>query len=411
LEYPLSKRVVFVDQARSLAIVLMLFGHSFDRFLGEPWRSGPLYTNYQFFRGISSALFILLAGFSFSVATLPKYTEYLTLSPKLVSRFKRILLIIFLGFLLQAWAPTLLGSIRSYSLAHLEYLFSFNVLQNIGSNLALLHLVLLATRNINIFILASVFMSAALFSLAPITFLPSIDSALPLPIAAMVNLYHFSRFPLIPYGGYAFAGAVMGALYLKFNKLASISLNVLMISFGFLGVLLIIGEVFLRRSGIEVFPFTTARPQMPGYTFARAGTAILVVASLFALGKWSTLFPVQSKTISKDSLAIYFVHLFLVYGCASFPGLFPSLSRQMNPLMMWTWNISLLILMYGLAKGIGLLRDWYPRALTFTLRFVILAFMINFICAPTLHPFWIALSLLISFLLVFKLNRRFGLVT
>ena len=46
-------RVVFVDQARALAIVLMLVGHSLDQFLGEPARSGAVYQEYQFVRGIN----------------------------------------------------------------------------------------------------------------------------------------------------------------------------------------------------------------------------------------------------------------------------------------------------------------------------------------------------------------------
>ena len=54
-------RVAFIDQARALAITMMLVGHSLHRFLGEPWRSSELYKHYSFVRGLSSALFLTIA--------------------------------------------------------------------------------------------------------------------------------------------------------------------------------------------------------------------------------------------------------------------------------------------------------------------------------------------------------------
>ena len=100
-------RLVFVDQARALAITMMLIGHSLDRFLGEPWRSSAAYEHYQFVRGLSSALFLFIAGFSFVIASFGRVDEFTRLSDRMRARFCRVGLILFLGVLLQLPAATL----------------------------------------------------------------------------------------------------------------------------------------------------------------------------------------------------------------------------------------------------------------------------------------------------------------
>jgi uncharacterized membrane protein len=401
-------RVVFVDQARALAIVLMLFGHSFDRFLGEPWRSGQAYSNYQFFRGISSALFILLAGFSFSIATLPKFGDYLHMSPKLRSRVRRIGLILGLGFVLQLWAPTLHQSILSYSQQNIEHLFAFNVLQNIGFSLALLHLLLLVVRQPHRFIFAAGFGGLGIFCLSTITYLPAVDRVLPLPIAAMVNLYHQSLFPLVPFAGYALLGAVLGACYLEAIRANT---GKMMMSFtALLGLGLVGVELLLRHSHTEIFPFTTPKAYMPGFTLARAGTAMVLLVGLYSLSNFVTVLAQQSRIMSVDSLSIYFLHLFVVYGCASYPGFLPEYTRSMAPIQMWAWNLVLLGSMYALAKVIGSLRSTRPEMLTLCRHIALLALAINFVAAPRFHIVWVLLSLCASILLLAGARKAWSYV-
>lgn len=73
-------RVVFIDQARVLALFPMLIDHSLDRFLGDPWRSGAGYEHYQFWRGLSSVLFLMVAGFSFVIASFDHFDNCTQLS-------------------------------------------------------------------------------------------------------------------------------------------------------------------------------------------------------------------------------------------------------------------------------------------------------------------------------------------
>ena len=131
-EVTVSKRVVFIDQARALAIMLMLFGHSLDRFLAEPWRSGDFYTAYQPIRSVSSTLFLTVAGVSFVIATFGHWEDYMSLTPKMWARIRRIGLILFLGYVLNMWSPTLTMAIDSFSAQNWEQFLRCDILQNIG---------------------------------------------------------------------------------------------------------------------------------------------------------------------------------------------------------------------------------------------------------------------------------------
>ena len=64
-----ARRVVFIDLARALAVVLMVAGHTSSALLADRYRTGYWFDVWTFQRGLTSALFLLLAGFAFSVAT------------------------------------------------------------------------------------------------------------------------------------------------------------------------------------------------------------------------------------------------------------------------------------------------------------------------------------------------------
>lgn len=90
-----ATRVIFIDLARALAVVFMLYGHTVDALLAPAYRSGPLFDVWQFQRGLTSCLFLLLSGFAFSIATTRHWASHLAPSPALLKRVRRFALFIF----------------------------------------------------------------------------------------------------------------------------------------------------------------------------------------------------------------------------------------------------------------------------------------------------------------------------
>jgi len=97
----LKRRVVFIDLARALAVVFMLYGHAIDGLLDPHYRTGTWFDVWTFQRGLTSCLFLLLSGFAFSIATARHWTLHVTLSPAILKRARRFGLFIVLGYALH----------------------------------------------------------------------------------------------------------------------------------------------------------------------------------------------------------------------------------------------------------------------------------------------------------------------
>ena len=95
-------RVIFIDLARALAVVFMLYGHTVDALLAPPYRTGFVFDIWQFQRGLTSCLFLLLSGFAFSIATARHWSSHLTISPALLRRIRRFLMFVLIGYAMHA---------------------------------------------------------------------------------------------------------------------------------------------------------------------------------------------------------------------------------------------------------------------------------------------------------------------
>ena len=93
--------MIFIDLARALAVVFMLYGHAIDALLAPMYKTGAWHTAWQFQRGLTSSLFLLLSGFAFSVATGRHWASHTTLSPKWWKRVRRFALFVVLGYMLH----------------------------------------------------------------------------------------------------------------------------------------------------------------------------------------------------------------------------------------------------------------------------------------------------------------------
>ncbi len=373
----------------------MLVGHSLDQFLGEPARSGVIYQEYQFVRGISSVLFLMVSGFSFVVASFNHFDDYMRVSPRLMARLRRIALILFLGYVLHLWAPTLEGSLQGFSADRWERFVRFDVLQNIGFGLALLHLTLRVAGNPERFWKIATVLLFVVLALARFTYRPEVDTLLPVSIGAMVNRYHGSLFPVIPYTAYLLFGSVFGYWFWRFRQKGD-EWKVVTAA-ALLAVLLIVFEMVIRRfipGGI--FPYSTPLKHMPGNTFARAGCAILAISGLYLLGRYRLVLPRIAFILSKDALAVYFVHLLLVYGVASAPFMFSGHVHGMSPPQMGGWIGGLIVAMIAMAYGIGWLRVHNVTFLTCGRHAIILTGISSFVLWPELSFIRVGVTALIA---------------
>jgi hypothetical protein len=389
------KRVAFIDQARALAITMMLVGHSLHRFLGEPWRSGELYRHYAFVRGLSSALFLTIAGFSFVVASMGHLEEYQRLSPRLYRRLRRIGVILLLGLVIQLPTSTVYGFLLSPTHDGWERIFAFNVLQNIGFGLLLMHGVLFFSKSIDRFRWWMGLSAIAILLLATLTYRPSVDAALPAWLKGALNLSHRARFPAVPFTAFICLGAVLGAVFWKLR--GSVREQWVFVGAASIALFFIAFELLIRH-GVPggLFPYSTPAPKMPGNTFARAGCALLIISALYFIARRHLFLPRLSRLMSQCSLAIYFTHLYLVYGGASAGGLFSGYRYNLHPGLVALWIAGLLGTMVGMAAVLTY-ADRHHRERYRQLQRVALATLLIQLCC---FPRMTLLGVLVTFAVV-----------
>ena len=396
-----KKRVVFVDQVRALAITMMLVGHSMDRFLGDTWKATEAYRNYQFVRGLSSSLFLTVAGFSFVIASFGRMEAYTSMSDRMKARLRRIGFILFLGMVLQMPSATLYGMMQVTSPARWEYFYSFNVLQNIGLGLLMLHGLLFSCRDARRFAITAGIGAVVIFAAASLTYRPSFDAVLPVFLKGAFNLYHKSRFPMVPLTAFMFVGALLGALYWLNRETPQ---ERWVVAGGALfGIVLVIFEQVIRSGMIgEIFPYGSRLPHTPGNTFARLGCALLIISAFYFLNQFKTVLAGPALTMSRESLTIYFVHLLIVYGSALMPGVLRSMKHQMMPWQVGLFAVSLWVAMYAMAGALGYLRRTYPKRLTEWRRGILLAAGLMFLFLRY-RSFWGTLLVLVAaFAMVYR---------
>jgi uncharacterized membrane protein len=206
-----KNRILYIDLIRAYAILMMVQGHSIDLTLAPQFRDPAftLYAIWEFFRGTTAPIFFFSAGtiFSYLFLRAQAKNEALVRMKKGLTRGANLVLI---GYLLVfnvfAWF--------SIPPDWIEYphQFAVSVLHCIGVGLILLSLVLYLLRNFNKYLTIGILMLiASCFFL----FYPDVERSewvanLILPLKAYFTRTEGTYFPLVPWLGYLFYGAMLG---------------------------------------------------------------------------------------------------------------------------------------------------------------------------------------------------------
>ena len=101
-----KQRLMFIDLARSVAILLMLEGHFVDDSLMEIYRDldNPVYATWLFIRGFTAPVFLTVTGIVFVYLLLNSRAESFRSNIRIRKGYKRVVELIFWGFVLQYYA-------------------------------------------------------------------------------------------------------------------------------------------------------------------------------------------------------------------------------------------------------------------------------------------------------------------
>ncbi len=288
-----------MDTARALGVVAMVMGHTLDALLSEAARATPAVAGYWSARGFTAPLFMIVAGWSGAVAVERSGVRGLAM---VRGRLRRVLLLFGIGYALH-WPGWGLERFLAGDREVWAHLLAFDALHAIAMALLVSSLVLAlpwSGRGKAIILLALAALASVLGAgpRTPVSALP----ASPIAMALFQAGGGTSPFPVFPWAAYFFAGGAMGLLAPP----------------GWAGTIARAaagGGLVLATcwTGVGSLP-----PEDPVLHLHRVGVVLVLLASL------SSVPPALASRLAplgRASLWVYAIHVPIVYGWSTFPGL------------------------------------------------------------------------------------------
>ena len=352
-----ASRVIFIDLARALAVIFMLYGHTIDALLAPAYRTGMLFNAWQFQRGLTSCLFLLLSGFAFSVATARHWATHLTMSPALLKRLRRFALFIALGYAMRVpVAP--LSAMATAPDAAWRTLLGVDVLQLIGVSFVGVQVLVMVSRSRRVFSALAIALALAITLASPAVWSADWSPRLPPALASYLSPATGSLFPLVPWSAFILAGAALGQIYARWgaSHIPAFANWALLLP----GAVAFLAGLWLTSYQVELFG-SGAYAFVPGNIVVRAGVCLLIVGAIAHASRAVTELPHIFGAVAQESLLIYGLHLFIVFGSIWAPGLISIYGPTRTPAQLLPIVVLLISSMMLAAYGWNWLKHSHRR--------------------------------------------------
>jgi len=345
----------YIDWARALAILVMIEAHTIDAWTRDADRMSIAFRNARILGGFAAPLFLWLAGVSIalSAASVVRRTDNRGAAVEAICR--RGLEIFILAFLFRIQAFVLSPG------SELLTLFRVDILNIMGPAIVAAGVIWGSIRTPRAQAAAYATVTAAMALLTPLVRSTKVLDSLP----ALIQWYlrpagYQTTFVLFPWAGFVLAGAAAGVLLADAE--GERSERRLQAVFGGAGVA-IIALGFYTASLPSIYRESSFWTSSPTYFAIRVGIVMLAVAALYGLQAIArargVMMPWQKplETLGRSSLFIYWIHVELVYGYATWP-----LHRRLS---VWGALAACVVfsgLMYLAAVAKDRVRQWRPAA-------------------------------------------------
>lgn len=197
----LPRRFIFVDLLRGLAVFVMIEVHVVNAILLPSLRTGDFFSVLNFINGLVAPSFIFIAGFAFAISARRKWNDYTRPSRPLFIQIRRLGIIILIGYLLHLPVFSFQKLLFESTPQMWEKFFQSDVLHCIGVSLIFLQiLVFLIKREKWVYTTAGIVGLIFIFG-APLAWMKDYSGIISQPLAAYINNFNYSLFPLFPWSG------------------------------------------------------------------------------------------------------------------------------------------------------------------------------------------------------------------
>jgi uncharacterized membrane protein len=305
-------RRLYLDWARGVAVLLMIEAHTLDAWTRLDVRATPIFRNLQIVGGLAAPLFLWLAGVGvvMSAAGTARRSGRAAGVEKVFGRGLEIFILAFL-FRLQAFLVSP-GS-------HPVTLFRVDILNIMGPSMAVAAVIWGLVSTPATLVTAYAALACAIAMLTPIVRVSALVGRLPLWIQWYVRPFgDLTMFTVFPWAGFVFAGAACGVLLAARPDKAERHLHAWLALAG-VGVLAFGDYTASLPSIYRQSSFWTSSPT---FFAIRVGVLLAVVSAIYALAQVLEARGVVMRPLARlgrDSLFVYWIHVELVYGYATWP--------------------------------------------------------------------------------------------
>ena len=321
----IARRHRYIDWARGIAVLLMIEAHTVDSWTRTADRASILFRDLVVLGGFAAPLFLWLAGLSVVLSTGRKAAKTGSRAAAVEATCRRGLEIFILAFLFRLQAFVLSPGGPAIAL------FRVDILNVMGP--AIVAAGLLWAFATSPAAQTTVFAVAAATTACATPLLR--ESALVNLLPTWVQWYvrpadEHTTFTLLPWAGFVFAGAAVGALIASAGHARIRKLHGILIAVG-LGL---VAMGFYTAAQPAIFANATFWTSSPTFFAIRTGVLTLTLSLLFLIDGWrSEPRPVRTPSgaanlaappgwlarLGRSSLFVYWIHVELVYGYATWP--------------------------------------------------------------------------------------------
>lgn len=328
-----NKRIVFIDLMRAYAILMMVQGHLVDACLDPIYRDSEntLYFIWNFMRGVTAPVFFFSSGMIFTYLLMKQEKSGIGINnPRVKKGFSRFVMLLGVGYLLHFnwWflVDLLDGSLsKSY-----HNMIRPDVLHIIGIAILLIVSIYVLSR------LTKVKMYLLLLTAALSSFLlyPDIVSTnfdyLPRFISAYIDRGQNFGFTIIPWVGYSLFGGVLGIFI--YSKPKFITNNLFAAMFILLGVLFHYSSSAILMDFYDLTGWQNLKSlAFNNFQFFRLGHVFVAVGVFMFINNSKVRIPSIIPKIGAETLTIYVVHAFIIYGSIFQFGIAQSYGKSLTP--------------------------------------------------------------------------------
>jgi uncharacterized membrane protein len=352
-----SGRILFIDLARAIAVLLMVQGHTIDALLHPDFRNSLQYNAWLYLRGLTSCTFLFLSGAAFSLTALRHWDEQRRPSRRALKRVRRLVFFLALGYFVH-FPMGKFGHLTFATDERWRSFFAVDVLQNVAVTLLALQALIVVSPSPRRFAIVCAGLAAAIVGATPIVHGLDWTRTLPLWLASYMNHGTGSLFPLFPWAGFTLLGATFGvtaAPWATRDHLQPLARGLFLS-----GAVLAVTAGLLGEYGFLEYGVADWWRASPLSFVQRLGSVLLLLSLVATIGHYVTRLTPPLQGLAEESLLVYAVHVALLYGSLWTVGLGSRLGPQ-PPGVVLLWVVVMLAAMTALALVWNNIERLHPR--------------------------------------------------